>query len=177
MTSDQTRHGARKGTRTGRAREAPRVRVSSAVVASGPSPRATSSGRRTHLSFGLRRAKTLLAVAALLVFTIWCFYPVARVQYREQRERARLERELEALKASNAELRARVDRLKTPEGVEDVARRKMGYVREGEHAYVVTDWVTTESSATTLSRVRKRAEPPPTPVMERILDAVFGVDG
>jgi len=75
----------------------------------------------------------------LLAVFAWSYYPVARVQYRETREKARLEAELSALQARNSRLRAEVARLRTPEGVEDYARSQLGLVRRGEHVAMVVD--------------------------------------
>ena len=75
-------------------------------------------------------------IATVFVAT---YYPVARVQYRETRERARLRAELEGVQARNARLGTQVARLKTPEGVEDYARVQLGLVKAGEHVGVVVD--------------------------------------
>lgn len=80
-----------------------------------------------------------VAIATLIIVAAWSFYPVARMQYREEREKQRLEQELTSLKTRNSKLRAEVDRLKTPEGVEEVARENLGLVKEGENLYVVVD--------------------------------------
>ncbi len=69
----------------------------------------------------------------------WTYYPVARVQYRETREQQRLAAELSSLEARNARLRKEVERLKTPEGVEDYARSQLGLVKRGENVVVVVD--------------------------------------
>lgn len=69
----------------------------------------------------------------------WMYYPVMRVQYRETRERERLSAELTAIKARNDRLRAQVERLKTPAGVEDYARSQLGLVKKGENVVVVVD--------------------------------------
>jgi len=69
----------------------------------------------------------------------WTYYPVARVQYRETREKVRLETELAALQARNARLRKQVERLNTPEGVEDYARSQLGMVKNGEKVAIVVD--------------------------------------
>ncbi len=103
----------------------------------------------------------------------WTLYPAARVQYREARERARLEAELEGLQARNEELRTQVASLKTPEGVEQVARQTLGMVKEGENAYVVMD-------AEEGSRVDQPADildtgPGDDTFWEDFLDLVFGV--
>jgi cell division protein FtsB len=78
-------------------------------------------------------------IAGVLAFSVWSFYPVARVQYREERQKAKLEAEYTALKERNARLSKAVARLRTPEGVEDVARENLGLVKQGEHAVVVVD--------------------------------------
>lgn len=70
---------------------------------------------------------------------VWAYYPVAAVQYRENRARAELASELEALQARNTRLRDEVDRLKTPAGVEDYARSQLGMVKKGENVVVVLD--------------------------------------
>ena len=88
----------------------------------------------------------VLAVLALFVAT---YYPVAKVQYRETRERARLAAELKAIQARNGRLQVAVDRLKTPEGVEDYARLQLGMVKQGEHVAVVIDG--NESTQTALA--------------------------
>ena len=56
---------------------------------------------------------------------------------RRQVEAAR--EQLESLEAQNEGLAADVDALNTPEEIERLARDKLGYVREGEVAYVVLD--------------------------------------
>lgn len=50
---------------------------------------------------------------------------------------ARLESELAALENRNERLSKQVARLRTPEGVEDLARTQLGLVKKGEHAVVV----------------------------------------
>lgn len=80
-----------------------------------------------------------LVVAAVIALSIWSFYPVARVEYREERQKSKLEAELTALKQRNVRLSKEVARLRTPEGVEDAARANLGLVKEGEHAVVVVD--------------------------------------
>jgi len=79
------------------------------------------------------------AVVVVIAVFAWTYYPVARVQYRETREKARLETELAALQARNARLRKQVERLNTPEGVEDYARSQLGMVKNGEKVGIVVD--------------------------------------
>ncbi len=109
----------------------------------------------------------------MAVLILWTYYPVLRVQWTEQRKKARLEAELEALKDRNTELRAEVDRLHTPAGVEEIARSTLGYVRAGEKAYVVTEATSTASAPATTSV--PQTGPGPVPAWMRALDLLFGV--
>lgn len=78
------------------------------------------------------------AIAMIIAVFVFTYYPVARVQYRETRDLARLEAEYASLEARNVRLRKEVARLRTPEGVEDYARTQLGLVKEGESVAVVT---------------------------------------
>lgn len=105
----------------------------------------------------------------------WSFYPVARLQYAEEREQARLEAELDGLKDRNERLREQVERLKTPEGVEEVARESLGMVKEGENLVVVVDG--TETCAEPVTNPETDCIPEPEPsAWQRVLDTVFGIE-
>lgn len=119
-----------------------------------------------------------LVVLAVLAVFVATYYPVARVQYRETRERARLQAELNAIHARNDRIRSEVARLRTPEGVEDHARLQLGLVKRGEHQVVVVDG--TEASQTLLAQGTpeidsQEAVKPPVGSWTAFLDAVFGV--
>jgi cell division protein FtsL len=104
-------------------------------------------------------------------------YPVLKMDYAGQREVERLQAQLESLQERNADLRHEVDRLKTPEGVEQAARETLGYVKPGENAYVVLDGDEEEQpqGAVMPAAEAALAEEPP-PWWQRILDRLFGVD-
>ena len=116
-----------------------------------------------------------LVFAILVVFAAWSFYPVARMQYGEQRHKARLEAELESLKERNSNLRSEVDRLKTPEGVEEVARESLGLVKAGENVYVVLDGDEAESTPTLTPDTASAVQPQESGWF-KVLDAVFGFE-
>lgn len=82
------------------------------------------------------RAKRLgLVVATMAVFgALAAAFFVLPVQtyLRQEDDIARKQQELDALDRANAALANEVDRLKTPEGVEEAAREEIGYVRRGE---------------------------------------------
>lgn len=124
----------------------------------------------------IRRRRVVLAplvVVLVLAVAVWSYYPVAKVQYREQREKARLEAELEGLKQRNQKLRAQVDRLKTPEGVEQVARESLGLVKQGENLYVVMDGE--EATPTLDPDTATKATATRDGLWPQVLDALFGV--
>lgn len=116
-------------------------------------------------------------VGALALFVI-AYYPVAKVQYQEVRQRARLQTELATIKQRNNRLSAEVARLKTPEGVEEEARDQLGMVKTGESLAVVVTG--DEPTSTTVAGVPeidsdRMSEEPVGPWTE-FLDAVFGVN-
>jgi hypothetical protein len=102
----------------------------------------------------------------------WTFYTPLKIQYQESREQARLEAELESLRERNDSLSTQVERLRTPEGVEEVARETLGMVKDGEHAYVVLDGAT-EATATTLAPQTQDGGSQES-VWDDLLDLVFG---
>ena len=157
-----SQHGAKAS-----ARGSGRSRARSSVVRSSSSRKKSSKGRKSA-----SKAPVVLALfAVLLVVAAWSLYPAARMQYQEERNKARLEAELDGLKERNAELRAQVDRLKTPEGVEEVARQDLGLVKEGENLYVVMD---SETESATVSIDSESTSGNSTWL--RVLDAVFGFE-
>ncbi len=119
-----------------------------------------------------------VVVVAVVSLFIAAYYPVARVQYRETRERSRLQAELDAIRARNDRLRTEVERLRTPEGVEDYARLQLGMVKQGEHQIVVVDG--TEPTQTAVAPAvpeidSQEAVKPPVGPWTAFLDAIFGV--
>ena len=101
---------------------------------------------------------------------VWFLYTPLKIHYAESREQHRLESELVELRERNAELREQVERLKTPEGIEEVARSSLGFVKEGENLYVVVE----PEEATATPRYSDEG-PPDEPLWIRVLDLAFGV--
>jgi cell division protein FtsB len=82
-----------------------------------------------------RGKRTLITVAAAVItaaLIVALFVLPVKAFLRQRTDIARKERELAALDQANAELTAQVNRLNTPEGVEEAAREEIGYVRRGE---------------------------------------------
>lgn len=128
-----------------------------------------SPARSTSRTRGLDPRITAAALIASIVIAAWTVYPVLRLQYQQERERQTLEAELEGLKDRNAELRQQVEDLKTPEGVERLARETLGLARPGEAVYVVTGGMSAETSVTAYGPA-----PDERPLGQRVLDAIFG---
>lgn len=119
----------------------------------------------------------LLVVGLLVVFT-WTYYPVAQVQYRETRQKQQLQAELASLQARNERLHASVDKLQTPEGVEDYARTALGMAKKGEHVLVVLDGTKQVATSTPLARApidSDEVKPPQADPWTAFLDVVFRV--
>lgn len=108
---------------------------------------------------------------AVVLIAAWSVYPVFKLQYEHRREVRTLEVELASLKERNGELRQEVDQLKTPEGVEEVARETLGLVKPGEQAYVVTGGASEEATTTA-----EGSEEQKTPLWQSMLDALFGLE-
>lgn len=133
-------------------------------------PAARSSARRPRTD---HRVITVILLGTL-VLAAWTLYPVLRLQYQQQREKATLEQELAGLKDRNQNLRAQVDRLKTPEGVEEAARESLGLVKKGEQVYVVTDGESTRAADPQVGEQTRSITASETSVWTKVLDAVFG---
>jgi cell division protein FtsB len=175
MSPRNTQHGASTSAR-------PRRRQ--ATAAKGTSPRTTKPSQRpaarkpaaktaAHRPF-LPTWATVVLGAVIIGVLLASYYPVARVQYRELRERARLEAELVLVKQHNEKLRRDVAHLKTPEGVEDLARTDLGLVKKGEHVVVVVD--EDETSTPVAPRIDDVPEPRPAGAWTAFLDRFFGVN-
>jgi cell division protein FtsB len=186
MTPRNTQLGASANAVRATSLRVPRVASSNASRTSNARPARTPSRKGTVAGAGaaLRDATAhrwwLLPVVIVAVISLFiaAYYPVARVQYRETRERSRLQAELNAIRARNNRLRTEVARLRTPEGVEDYARLQLGMVKKGEHQIVVVDG--TEPTQTTVAQAlpeidSQEAVKPPVGAWTAFLDAIFGV--
>jgi len=111
----------------------------------------------------------------IFVAATWTLYPVLRLQYQQQREVTSLEAELEGLKERNIELAEQIDRLKTPEGVEEIARQDLGLVKDGEQAYVVTGKEDPDLDPEAVNARTRSTTDEDTPLWMRVLDVIFGV--
>ena len=75
-----------------------------------------------------------LFIAVLLAWT----YEPAEIWYREVRQKRVLEETLAGIQEYNEQLREELRSLETTAGVEDYARRELGFVLEGDQVIIVT---------------------------------------
>jgi len=143
-------------------------RRTSAKKPSSSSKRPTQ--RRSH-----RATLAFLIALGVFIAAVWTLYPVLRLQYQQQREVASLEAELEGLKERNTELAEQIDRLQTPEGVEEIARQDLGLVKDGEQAYVVTGNSDPDAESEAVDAATRSTQDEQTSLWMKVLDAIFGV--
>ena len=77
-----------------------------------------------------------IVVFALLVFPTWSAYSKMRVSAEKKTE---VEREVAALRGRMELLESEIQRLSTPEGIEEELRKKFDVGREGEEIYVLIE--------------------------------------
>lgn len=168
-TPTSSRSGSKSSTQSSaRSKSAARTTRHHSVPARGRAGASLSRPRRGNPRTGGARFTATLVVAAILI-AAWTIYPVLRLQYQQERERQTVAAELAGLKDRNQELRAQVEELKTPEGVEQVARESLGLVKPGEQAYVVTGSTLGEDTATV-----DVDDEDGTPLWQSALDVLFG---
>jgi cell division protein FtsB len=144
MTPRKTQQGATANARKALVARGARVASSSRTtkpsnVKAKPKARKAASASKAAAGLSWRWWLLPVIVSATVAVFIGAYYPVAKVQYRETRNRDLLQAELTTVQARNGRLRTQVARLKTPEGVEDYARTQLGMVKQGEHVVVVLD--------------------------------------
>ena len=176
-TQTGAKAGARRTSSTSRkapARASGRASSSTAKRTSAPRRAPAGSRKKPARRRADHRALTVILIGTL-VLASWTLYPVLRLQYQQERNKSTLEQELAGLKERNEGLRAQVDRLKTPEGVEEAARQNLGLVKEGEQICVVTDGEATRAPSPDVGATTRSIAASETSVWLEVLDVVFGV--
>lgn len=116
----------------------------------------------------------LVATALCTVFAVVTLYGPAQQLYVDIRERDRLNAEYEAVVERNEAIDAQVQALGTDEGIEDMARTQLGWVRKGEHAVSVSGLEPTDISEFRGNIVSEDI-PLPDTWYSGILDPLFGI--
>ncbi len=143
--------------------------------------------RRESTADGDGKAKKLRSkTASRIVIAAGCLvcilavglflYPTAKQVYLESREEDRLQAEYDALLARNNQMQENIDYLQTDEGIQDAARKQLGWVKEGETAVVVEglpDDSGEEQSGVNV-QIMSGSVPAPETWYSPVLDVVFG---
>lgn len=199
----RTQHGAsanaRQASRRGGAAASPRSRTKSRTGTTGPArarsgaasdassragtrPGAGATRKpddRTSLQRGVFRWLLVPGVVlGVLVLFVLAYYPVARVQYRELRTKAKLTSELSAIQTRNRRLAQQVAQLSTPGGVQQQATNQLGLVKAGESVAIVVDG---SKPVTPVAGIPARIDtgnirPTPAGPWTAFLDSFFGVN-
>jgi cell division protein FtsB len=123
------------------------------------------------------RSRSGVALVTLLFILMGAAFLTQVVPYRQildsRRQVEAAREQLASLEAQNEVLAADVEALKTPEEIERLARDKLGYVREGEVAYVVLD---PPGAETTGTPVPEAPQPPERTWVDHIWDFITGSD-
>jgi cell division protein FtsB len=147
-------------TKTRRKPGAPAARKRNAPARKQRDKKGRPGGTARLLWFGL---------AGLVLLAAW-MYPVVRMHYQESRKLASLKAEYQSVATRNKTLKAEVEGLKTPAGIERAARESLGLVHQGENAYVVME----PKKATTRTAETRRAASDDGG-LGKLLDYLFGV--
>lgn len=96
--------------------------------------------RITEAIMGLNLAMRLvLLVVVLAVAAMGILYPIGCTYYQAMRQEQRYQAELDAVNARNDALQEENNALKTDEGVENQARKDLGWVKDGEQAVIISN--------------------------------------
>lgn len=115
----------------------------------------------------------VIAVVACVAFACVLVYPAARDYYISLRTTAQQQAEYDALVARSDAIQSEVDRLSTPEGIEDQATKELGWVKKGEKAVYVKGLDTSHADAV-YADVVAGTVPAPDTWYSAVLDPIFG---
>jgi cell division protein FtsL len=119
----------------------------------------------------------LLSVVLVVLLAVGGYYSLQVFQQQKQvcrskqAELRQVEEQIRELQAQNALLRSQQARLQTPQGMEEVAREKLGMVRPGEIAYVVEPGPPARPASEELAPAPPA--PPPPGMFQRVLDRLL----
>ncbi len=99
----------------------------------------TITERHAHRGHSTAFYVLVFLTAVLVLNAVFGDKGVLAMMYA-RRELAQLQAEVDRKKEENARLREQVQRLRNdPATIEDLARRKLGLIRQGEKLFIVTD--------------------------------------
>jgi cell division protein FtsB len=118
---------------------------------------------------------TLVIIGGLVLAAV-TLYPAVRDYYLALRANDRITAEYEVVVDRNEKIRQQIDKMATPEGIEDRAREEFGWVKEGEEAVNITGLNISESSTGLPPAVEPGTVKAPETWWTQTLDEFFGVN-
>lgn len=94
---------------------------------------------RLFQNTGMRRLIALLGLVLALLVAFVLFVSPIRDYVSQRGTIARTESEFAALEDANEEIQADIQRLETPAGIKEAARRELGYLMPGERRLALLD--------------------------------------
>lgn len=115
------------------------------------------------------RVLIVFAIAVGIVGAV--MYPIGCTYYQALRQEQQLQAVLDAVNQRNDSIQSKNDELQTDEGIENQARQEYGWVKEDEHATVITN--SADNAAEMPSQVDETKIEPPHTWYYDILDVIF----
>ena len=115
------------------------------------------------------------AVICLLICVV-LLYPAAREYYVAYRVNEQLLNELIAVEDRNDQIRQQIAYLNTPEGIEDRARERFGWVPTGEQAVNITGLAVSDSTTVLPAAIPAGSGEAVTTWWTEFLDVLFAVE-
>ncbi len=165
----------------GRAEARRSARQSQAALSQGGQAGGASFGILARIGdflSGISLGKRIVAsVVCVLALAIVFLYPLAQDYYKSFRDEQRVQAQVDAVADRNSAIEKENSDLETDEGVENQARKELGWVKDGDQSAVVTNAGEGSSTDSKLpSRVDTDSIEAPHTWYYDILDTVFFVD-
>ncbi|MCL2889444.1 MAG: septum formation initiator family protein [Eggerthellaceae bacterium] len=137
-----------------------------------------SSSKGIFAPSQLRRSPRFIAsilVLGCLLLSCIFLYPVAKQYYLTIRHYDQLEAEYAAVQNNNQNIQNQVDALSTAEGIEDLARKEYGLIKEGEQGGTVYGLENEGSQSANMPNIPSGKAEAPQAWYTAFLDVLFGV--
>ncbi|OQB14071.1 MAG: Cell division protein FtsL [Firmicutes bacterium ADurb.Bin193] len=92
----------------------------------------TASSHKSRTVKGKNKKIKLVLVFAVLLYFVWTFTLQQIEAYSRKQELSRINAEIEQQTQLKEELQARLELVNTPEYLESIARKELGYAKPGE---------------------------------------------
>ncbi|MDR2715863.1 MAG: septum formation initiator family protein [Coriobacteriaceae bacterium] len=124
---------------------------------------------------GSPRLMTGMILATCLFFSCCFLYAPTKQYYLTLRHYDQLEAEYVALRDRNQTIQKQVDSLSSPDGLEERARKELGWTKEGEHSGTVVGLEASREEADRTKSIAPGSVEPPRVWYTSFLDMLFGV--